>query len=86
MEKRNRDRIGRLERCLVEGLSQESDLLLQGRVWDQAPEIDGELLITAGRAVQGEMRTVRITDSHASDLFGELIDGDSECPPDQYET
>jgi ribosomal protein S12 methylthiotransferase len=86
MDKRNRNRVGRLERCLVEGLAQESDLLLQGRVWDQAPEIDGALLITAGRALQGEMRTVRITDSHASDLFGELIDTDSECPPDQYDT
>jgi ribosomal protein S12 methylthiotransferase len=74
MEKRNRDRVGRLEECLVEGVSPESDLLLQGRVRDQAPDIDGALLITAGQAVPGEIRTVRITDSHAADLFGELME------------
>jgi ribosomal protein S12 methylthiotransferase len=33
--------VGRVEQVLVEGLSKESDLLLEGRTRYQAPEIDG---------------------------------------------
>jgi ribosomal protein S12 methylthiotransferase len=66
-------RMGSLQNCIVEGLSQETDLLLQGRLWDQAPEIDGTLYITEGQARVGEIRTVRLTKTHATDYFGELV-------------
>jgi ribosomal protein S12 methylthiotransferase len=69
----NRLRIGSVEDCLLEGLSAESDLLLQGRCWDQAPEIDGVLFITAGEGTAGEIHKVRITGAHGSDLFGEIL-------------
>ncbi len=72
MEKRNQDRIGISLPGLVEGVSEESDLLLQGRAWDQAPEVDGVLYITAGVAQPGEIRSVTITGSHGPDLFGEI--------------
>ncbi|MEJ2717480.1 MAG: 30S ribosomal protein S12 methylthiotransferase RimO, partial [Deltaproteobacteria bacterium] len=39
MEQRNRSKIGSLEQSLVEGISEETELLLQGRTWDQAPEV-----------------------------------------------
>jgi len=68
----NRSRIGSVEECLVEGLSTESDLLLQGRCWDQAPEIDGVLFVTAGEATAGEIHPVKITGAHEWDLFGEI--------------
>lgn len=71
-DSRNRKRIGAMEECLVEGLAEESELLLQGRVWDQAPEVDGVLYITAGLATGREIHSVRITHSHGPDLFGEL--------------
>ena len=73
-EDRNRRRIGAIEKSIVEGVSQETDLLLQGRLWDQAPEVDGVLYVTAGSAAGREIRSVRITDCHGPDLFGELID------------
>lgn len=73
MRRRNRRRIGTVEQCLVESVSRESDLLLQGRLWDQAPEIDGALYITAGQAVAGEIHQARITGTHQSDLFGEIV-------------
>lgn len=76
MRERNRARIGSVEECLVEGVSTESDLLLQGRCWDQAPEIDGVLFITAGEATAGEMHHVKITEAHEWDLFGEIVQGD----------
>jgi ribosomal protein S12 methylthiotransferase len=70
---RNIERIGSVEQALVEGVSPETELLLQGRTWDQAPEVDGVLYITAGKAVAGEIHSVRITDAHGPDLFGETV-------------
>lgn len=72
MAERNRSRIGSVEECLIEGVSAESDLLLQGRCWDQAPDIDGVLYITSGEATAGEMHRVKITEAHEWDLFGEI--------------
>jgi len=69
---RNRSKIGSVEECLVEGFSEESELLLQGRCWDQAPEIDGILFITAGTAAAGEIHRVKITGAHEWDLVGEI--------------
>jgi ribosomal protein S12 methylthiotransferase len=71
----NGKRIGTDVESLVEGVSEESELLLQGRTWDQAPEIDGVLYITSGNARAGEIHTVRITESHGTDLFGEIVTG-----------
>lgn len=73
MEDLNRRRIGSIENCLVEGFSEETELLLQGRLWDQAPEVDGVTYITEGNADLGDIQKIRITDSYGSDLFGELI-------------
>jgi len=75
---RNRNRIGSVEQALMEGVSQESELLLQGRTWDQAPEVDGVLYVTSGNAVAGEIQPVRITGTHDADLFGELVEGPTE--------
>lgn len=69
---RSRSKIGSLQQCLVEGISNETDLLLQGRTWDQAPEVDGILYVTSGEATAGEIHTVRIVDARGHDLFGEL--------------
>ena len=65
--------IGRIVPVLVEGLSEETDLLLQGRMSQQAPDIDGVVLINDGRAEIGEIVNVRITDSHDYDLIGEIV-------------
>lgn len=73
-EQRNHSKIGSLEQCLVEGVSEETELLLQARTWDQAPEVDGILYITAGNAVVGEIRGVKITGFRGEDLFGELVE------------
>jgi len=70
--KRHRTRIGSVEKALIEGISEESDLLLQGRTWDQAPEVDGVLYITEGTAQTGRIQQVKITHAHGPDLFGTL--------------
>ncbi len=74
LKKRNKTRIGRIESSIVEGISEESDLLLEGRVWDQAPEVDGKLYITSGTADVGAIKRVLITGANGVDLFGEIQD------------
>jgi ribosomal protein S12 methylthiotransferase len=64
--------VGRVEEVLVEGLSKESDLLLEGRTRFQAPDIDGCVYITQGTASPGSLVDVRITEAHTYDLIGEL--------------
>jgi ribosomal protein S12 methylthiotransferase len=65
--------IGKTVDVLVEGYSEETDLLLQGRTSQQAPDIDGIVLINDGQAKVGEMVKVRITDSMEYDLIGEIV-------------
>ncbi len=70
-----RDVVGRTVKVLLEGHSGESDLLLQGRMETQAPEIDGHVLINdAGerQPVPGEFYQAEITESLEYDLIGKL--------------
>ena len=65
--------IGKTVEVLVEGFSEETDLLLQGRTSQQAPDIDGVVLINDGRASVGDMVKVLVTDSMEYDLIGEIV-------------
>ncbi len=78
---KNRAHVGKKVKILVEGLSDETDLLLKGRADFQAPEIDGITYISAGEAEVGEIREAIITDAHPYDLVGELIEpeGTEDC-------
>jgi ribosomal protein S12 methylthiotransferase len=58
----------------VEGYSQETDLLLQGRLSSQAPEVDGAVYLTAGTGEVGRLHRVKITHTHTYDLVGEILD------------
>ncbi|MGD9947940.1 MAG: 30S ribosomal protein S12 methylthiotransferase RimO [Desulfobulbus sp.] len=66
--------VGRIEPVLVEGVSKESDLLLEGRTRFQAPEIDGCVYITLGMVNPGDIVSVQITEAHTYDLVGEVVD------------
>jgi ribosomal protein S12 methylthiotransferase len=72
--RRNRALVGRVEPVLVEGYSEETELLLSGRSVRQAPDIDGQVYITAGRADVGSIVPLRITDSSDYDLIGEIVE------------
>jgi ribosomal protein S12 methylthiotransferase len=79
---RNRKMIGREVDVLIEGPSPETDLLWQARMSTQAPEIDGFCYVNdfAGAAPhRGEIRRMRITESHDYDLIGTL-DPPTETP------
>ena len=74
--RKNRDLIGKERIALVEGPSEESEFLLQGRLESQAPEIDGVCLINdseAGDVQSGEFRTIRITRVLNHDFLGKIV-------------
>jgi len=67
---------GRTVTVLLEGESDESELLLQGRMETQAPEIDGKVLINDAGETQpqaGEFYNVEITESLDYDLIGNIV-------------
>lgn len=70
----NRALIATTTDVLIEGYSDETDLLLKGRTSRQAPDIDGQVYITAGNANIGDIVKLKITDSSDYDLIGEIID------------
>jgi len=71
--RRNRALIGATEQVIVEGYSEETDLLLRGRSSRQAPDIDGQVYITAGTAEVGDIVSLKVTDSSDYDLIGEIV-------------
>jgi ribosomal protein S12 methylthiotransferase len=73
VRERLRALVGTLQPVLVEGVSPESDFLLTGRLITQAPEIDGQVYLTAGAGRVGELQPVRITRALPFDLVGEIV-------------
>jgi ribosomal protein S12 methylthiotransferase len=75
--KKNRARVGDVMRVLFEGASEETDLLWQGRMETQAPEIDGCVLINdapEGFAPEpGQFVNVEITEAQQYDLVGRIV-------------
>jgi ribosomal protein S12 methylthiotransferase len=73
----NKAKVGETFRVMFEGLSQESDLLFQGRLQSQAQEIDGYILINdipeGLQPESGQIYDVRITQAHDYDLIGEIV-------------
>jgi ribosomal protein S12 methylthiotransferase len=66
--------VGAVVEVLVEGVSPESDYLLTGRMKSQAPDIDGQVYITAGTGQVGEIQPVRLTRALPYDLLGEIVE------------
>jgi ribosomal protein S12 methylthiotransferase len=74
--KRNQALVGQEFPVLVEGVSSETDLLWEGRLPTQAPEIDGKTLINDFEGAppqQGELRRLLVTEAHDYDVVGTLL-------------
>ncbi len=66
--------IGQVHEAIVEGPSDEHPLLLKGRLWSQAPDIDGVTYISSEQALTaGQIIKVKIQSAHDYDLVGEVI-------------
>ncbi len=59
---------------IVEGVSSETDLLLEARTQFQAPEVDGCVYINEGTAKVGDIVQVKISDAQIYDLVGAIVD------------
>jgi ribosomal protein S12 methylthiotransferase len=69
--------VGQQLPVLIEGLSSETDLLAQGRLATQAPEVDGVVYINDGPFQPGSIQLVEITEAFDYDLVGRVVeDGD----------
>jgi ribosomal protein S12 methylthiotransferase len=71
---KNKALVGRAMDVLVEGPSEEHELVMKGRHEGQAPDIDGSVYLSGGEAHAGQMRRVTITQASDWDLVGELQD------------
>jgi ribosomal protein S12 methylthiotransferase len=70
---RNRELVGKILPAMVVGPLAEMELLTEGRLRRQAPEIDGRLLINDGTAAPGSLVEAEITEAHPYDLVGRLV-------------
>jgi len=75
-KRRNKARVGDIVRVLFEGESKETELLWQGRMETQAPDIDGCILINdvpdGLLPAEGDFVNVEITEAHEYDLIGRI--------------
>jgi len=71
--KKSRQKIGSTLEVLVEGTSDETDLLIESRHEGQAPEIDGVVYLNEGKANVGDFVKAEITDAAAYDLVGRVV-------------
>jgi ribosomal protein S12 methylthiotransferase len=80
---RNRSLINSEVPVLVSGLSQETDLLWEGRMPTQAPDIDGVVMINDFEGPEprpGEIRRLGVTEAHDYDVLGTLLPPTEPAP------
>ena len=65
--------VGTVQDVLITGVSEETELLMEGRLATQAPEVDGIVYINDGDVQVGEIQKVYISESHEYDLVGRVI-------------
>jgi ribosomal protein S12 methylthiotransferase len=68
--------VGKTIDVLVEGVSDETDLLLEGRWMGQAPEIDGKVYVNRGEARKGQIVRVEVEQAGDYDLVGGIVGAD----------
>src|SRR6185437_8324404 len=76
-KRRKKSLVGKEFDLLLEGVSQESELLLEGRTAMHAPEIDGKVFVNdvpeGIDPQQGNFYRCRVTEAHDYDLIAEIL-------------
>lgn len=70
---KGQEKVGTELDVLIDGPSEETSLLLEGRHEGLAPDIDGTVYISDGSASAGDLVKVRITEAATYDLIGQMI-------------
>lgn len=69
--------VGQVHEAIVDGPSDEHEYLVVGRLWSQAPEVDGITYLSSERPLEaGQIVHVRVTESHDYDVVGEVLNED----------
>ncbi len=70
---KNNALVGQILPAMVVGPLAEMELLTEGRLKRQAPEIDGRLIINDGVAAVGSLIEAEITEAHPYDVVGRVV-------------
>jgi ribosomal protein S12 methylthiotransferase len=72
-EAKNRSFLGTEIEVMIDGVSEESEYMLEGRTRGQALEIDGKVLTNDGTAKPGEIVKVKVEQNFNYDLLGPIV-------------
>jgi ribosomal protein S12 methylthiotransferase len=76
-EEKNRALVGTIHEAIVEGTSEEHEWVMKGRLWSQAPEIDGITYFNTTRELKaGEIVQVEITEVKDYDVVATVLEED----------
>ncbi|MGK4197813.1 30S ribosomal protein S12 methylthiotransferase RimO [Fusobacterium sp. HC1336] len=75
-ERKNRKFLGQEIEVMIDGVSSESEYLLEGRTRGQALEIDGKVLTTDGTAKPGEIVKVKVEQNFEYDFVGPIVENE----------
>ncbi len=76
---KNKARMGKVYKTMVEGISEEDGIFYFGRTYAEAPEIDGKIYFTSHEPLEfGSFVNVRILNTDEYDLIGEVVDESSK--------
>ena len=70
----NQELVGREIDVVIDGVSDESDLVLVGRHAGQAPDVDGVVYLGQCNVEIGQIVKARIVEAHPYDLVGEVVE------------
>lgn len=77
-ENKNKTYLGQEIEVLIDGISSESEFMLEGRTRGQALEIDGKVLTNDGTAKQGEIVKVKIEQNFEYDFVGPIVSNEKK--------
>ena len=72
--RKNKALVGTDVEVLVEGPSEEHELVMAGRHQGQAPEIDGQVYLGGAEVLAGQIWRARVTQASDYDLVADVID------------
>ena len=75
--RRNERHLGRELQVLIDGEHPESELLLAGRWFGQAPDIDGRVVIGDGAAAPGDLVRCEVLEAYPYDLVARIVSSSS---------
>ena len=75
-ERKNRRLLGEEIEVMIDGVSSESEYLLEGRTRGQALEIDGKVLTTLGTSKPGEIVKVKFEQNFEYDFVGPIVENE----------